>query len=157
MAMIEKFNEQTKNQDSKYHKDVQFEPRDLVQIHLRKAIFPNKRSYKFLPQLDGIFEILEKVDPNAYKVDFLSKYSVSPIFNVLDLRPYFDEEVDVLSLRANSFQAKGVDRDQAPVLHMPEEVQKVCEEVNEVQEILNSLHRVRLRRYPFFQPRLSNI
>jgi len=55
-ARIEKFNEQNKMQADKHRKDIQFKPRDLVWIHLRKERFPSKRRSKLLPRSDGPFE-----------------------------------------------------------------------------------------------------
>ena len=49
------------------------------------------------------FEVLERINDNAYKVDLPGDYGVSATFNVADLQPY--EEDDHLSnLRANSLQ-----------------------------------------------------
>jgi len=36
--------------------------------------------------------VLEKVNDNAYKLDFPVDFEVSPTFNVTDLRPYLGEE-----------------------------------------------------------------
>jgi len=36
----------------------------------------------------GPFEVLEKINDNAYKVDFLGDYGVSTTLNVADLSPY---------------------------------------------------------------------
>jgi len=44
-----------------------------------------------MPRLDGPVEILEKVGPNAHKVDLPDEYGVSATFNVADLSPYFEE------------------------------------------------------------------
>ena len=38
-----------------------------------------------MPRSDGPFEILEKIGPNAYKVDLPGDYGVSATFNVADL------------------------------------------------------------------------
>jgi len=40
------------------------------------------------PQGDGPFQILEKINDNAYKVDLLGEYNVSTTFNVFDLSHY---------------------------------------------------------------------
>jgi len=55
-----------------------------------------------MPRSDGPFEILEKIGPNAYKVDLPSDYGVSATFNVADLSPYHDEDEEILSLWSNS-------------------------------------------------------
>ena len=45
----------------------------------------------FLPNLMQL-GIRAKYGDNAYKVDLLDTYGVSPIFNVGDLRPYYDNK-----------------------------------------------------------------
>jgi len=55
-----------------------------------------------MPRSDGPFEILEKVGPNAYKVDLPGEYGVSASFNVADLSPYFEENEEIPSLMSNS-------------------------------------------------------
>jgi hypothetical protein len=52
------------------------------------------------PQGDGPFQILEKINDNAYKVDLLGEYNVSATFNISDLSP-FDVGED---LRSNPFE-----------------------------------------------------
>jgi len=132
-------NDQNKNQINKHRKDVQFKLGDLVCV--RKGRLPSKKRSKFLTWLDGPFEILEKVNPDAYKVNFLREHGVSATFNVTNLRPYFDEEHELPSLRVNSFQAKGDNGDQEPMSLMSKEAQKLCQEVKIIQEILHNLHR----------------
>jgi len=52
------------------------------------------------------------------------EYGVSATFNVANLRPYFDKEDELLSLRTNSFQAGGDDGDQPQGVLLAEEVIK---------------------------------
>ena len=89
---IAKANERAMQSANKHRKEVHFQPGDLVWIHMRKERFPSKRKSKLMPRSDGPFEILEKVGPNAYKVDLPGDYGVSATFNVSDLSPYFDDE-----------------------------------------------------------------
>jgi hypothetical protein len=85
-----------------------FEPRDWVWPHMIKERFPAKRSSKLLPRGDGPFQVLERINDNAYKLDLPSAYNVSATFNVTDLSP-----LDVGNdLRANPFQEEGNDGDQ---------------------------------------------
>ena len=105
---IEKSNDQDKYHSNKHRKDVHFQPRDLVWIHLRKERFPSKRKSKLMLRSDVPFEILEKIGPNAYKVDLPSKYGLSTTFNFADLSPYYDENEELLSLRSNSNQTGGM-------------------------------------------------
>ena len=90
-ARIEKANEHNKVQANKNRRDVQFKPGDIVWIHLRKKRFPSKRKSKLLPRSYGPFKVLEKINPNAYKIDLPGAYGISATFNVADLSPYFDE------------------------------------------------------------------
>ena len=73
---------------------------------MRKERFPSKRKSKLMPRSDGPFEIIEKVGPNAYKVDLPGDYGVSATFNVADLSLYFEDE-PLPSLRTNSHPPGG--------------------------------------------------
>ena len=110
-ARIEKANEHNKVQGNKSRRDVQFKPGHLAWIHLRKERFPSKRKSKLLPRSDGPFEVLEKNNPNAYKIDLPRAHIVSATFNVADLSPYFDEAEELPSLRTNSSHAREDDGD----------------------------------------------
>nr|XP_027063881.1 uncharacterized protein LOC113690241 [Coffea arabica] len=50
-----------------------FEPGDWVWLHLHKERFPVQRRSKLLPQGDGPFQVLERVNNNAYKLDLLDE------------------------------------------------------------------------------------
>ena len=75
---------------------------------MRKERFPAKRCSKLLPRGDGPFQVLERINDNAYKLYLPGKYDVSVTFNVTNLSP-FDVGED---LRANPFQDEGNDGDQ---------------------------------------------
>ena len=70
-----------------------------------KEIFPTHRLSKLLLRGDGPFQVLERINDNAYKLDLSDEYNVSATFNVIDLSP-FDVGDD---LRTNSFQEEGND------------------------------------------------
>jgi hypothetical protein len=70
---------------------------------MRKERFPAKRRSKLLPRRDGPFQVLERINDNAYKLDLPGEYNVSATFNVTDLSP-FDVGDD---LRANPFSRGG--------------------------------------------------
>ena len=75
-------------------------------VHFRKEIFPSKRKSKLLPRGDGPFQVLERINDNAYIVDLLEDYRVSSRFNINDLSPF-----DVGSnLGTTSLQEGGNDR-----------------------------------------------
>jgi len=79
--------------------------RDWVWVHMCKERFPAHRRTKLHPLGDGPFQILEKINDNAYKVDLPSEYNVSATFNVSDLSPY-DVGDDS---RSNPFEERGND------------------------------------------------
>jgi len=66
---IEKRNRVYAIKDKKGRKHVVFQPDDWVWVHMRKERFPAYRKSKLQPPGDGTFQILERIDDNAYKVD----------------------------------------------------------------------------------------
>ncbi|KAI5663378.1 hypothetical protein M9H77_22701 [Catharanthus roseus] len=63
--------------------------------------FPTQRKSKLDDRGDGPFQILEKINDNAYKVDLLGHYNVSTTFNVSDLSLFDIGDGDS---RTNPFQ-----------------------------------------------------
>ncbi|XP_071916229.1 uncharacterized protein [Coffea arabica] len=75
-----------------------FEPGDWVWIHMRKERFPLQRRNKLQPRGDGPFQVVEKINDNAYKLDLPSEYVVHATFNVADLSPFYaDDEFDLVT------------------------------------------------------------
>ena len=72
---------------------------------MRNERFPEQRRSKLLPRGDGPFQVLARINDNAYKLDLPGEYSVSASLNVFDLSP-FDVGDD---LRANPSQEEGND------------------------------------------------
>jgi len=93
---------------NKEHKHVIFQPGDWVWVHMRKERFPTHRKSKLQPRGDGPFQILERINDNAYKVDLPGEYGLSATFNVYDLT-LFDVSDDS---RSNPFEERGDDADQ---------------------------------------------
>jgi len=81
-------NEKFASQANNGRRRVIFEPGVWVWVHMRKERFPTHRRTKLHPRDDGPFQILEKINDNAYKVDLPGEYNVSATFNVSDLSPY---------------------------------------------------------------------
>jgi len=111
--MHEKVKEQIQQQTEKYVKynnkgkrEIIFEEGDLVWLHLRKDRFSTKRKSKLSSRGDGPFQVLKRVNNNAYKLDLPAEYGVHDIFNVIDLSPFVgpNEEDKALDLRTNPFQ-----------------------------------------------------
>jgi translation initiation factor IF-1 len=89
---IEKMNERYRIAASKGRKKVKLEPGDLVWVHLRIDRFPDLRKSKLIPHAAGPFQILEKINDNAYELELSPEFGVSPTFNISDLKPYLGEE-----------------------------------------------------------------
>ena len=102
---IEKKNEQYATKANKGCRQVLFEPGDWVWVHMRKGRFPACRRSKLHPRGDGPFQVLERVNYNAYKLDLPGEYNISATFNVFDLSP-FDVGDDS---RKNPFEERGND------------------------------------------------
>jgi len=56
-----------------------------------------------MPRADGPFEVLEKINDNAYKINLPGEYGVSCTINVADLSSYFEDD-HLENLRSNSPQ-----------------------------------------------------
>ena len=52
---------------------------------MRKERFPEQRKSKLQPRGNGPFQVLERINDNAYKIDLPGEYNVSSTFNVSDL------------------------------------------------------------------------
>ena len=72
---------------------------------VRKERFSERRKSKLLPRGDGPFQVLERINNNAYKLDLPGEYNVSATFNVSYLSP-FDVGDD---LRTKPLQEEGSD------------------------------------------------
>jgi hypothetical protein len=55
---------------------------------MRKERFPAYRRSKLHPRWDGPFEVLERINNNAYMLDLLGEYNIEATFNVSDLSPF---------------------------------------------------------------------
>jgi hypothetical protein len=116
---IEKKTLQYKTQADKGRKEVVFEPGDWVWLYMRHERFPNQRKSKLSPRGDGPFQVLEKINNNAYKLDLPSEWKISNTFNVVDLSPF---DVGEAILRSESSQEGGNDEDIGSIQADQEEV-----------------------------------
>ena len=66
------------------------------------------RQSKLHPRGNGPFQVLERINDNAYKLDLPGEYNISATFNVSDLSP-FDVGDDS---RTNPFEERGNDENQ---------------------------------------------
>ena len=72
---------------------------------MRKERFLARRQSKLHPRGDGLFQVLERINDNAYKLDLPVEYNINVTFNVSYLSP-FDVGDD---LRTNPFEERGND------------------------------------------------
>jgi hypothetical protein len=107
---IERKNTKYKIIDDKGRKQFDFEPGDLVWLHLRKERFPDLRKSKLMLGADGPFKLLEKINENAYKLDLPVDFRVSPTFNFADLKSYLGED-DEIELGMTQMQEREDDVD----------------------------------------------
>ena len=59
---------------NKGRKKVTFERSDWVWVHFRKEWFPSQRKSKLMPRGDGPFQVLARINDNAYKIDLPGEY-----------------------------------------------------------------------------------
>jgi hypothetical protein len=105
---IKKKNEQYATIANKGHGQVIFEPGDWVWVHMRNEKFPAHRRSKLHPRGDGPFQVFERINDNAYKLDLPGEYNISATFNVSDLS-LFDVGDDSW---LNLFEERGNDENQ---------------------------------------------
>ena len=73
-----------------------------------------------MPRAEGPFEVIEKINDNAYKVDLPGDYEVSATFNVADLSPFIPD-FSPQDLRSKSFQQGEDDGNPSSPDHVHEE------------------------------------
>ena len=118
--MHERVKNQIENQTKVYptkgnrgRKELILNEGDWVWLHLRKDRFPTKRKSKLSPRGDGPFQVLERINNNAYRLDLPEEYGVSTTFNISDLIPFAGgadiEEEELTDLSSNPLQGGGDD------------------------------------------------
>ena len=76
------------DQRNKGRKQFVFKPGDWVWLHLHKERFPIQRKSKLHLRGDGPFQIMARVNNNAYTLDLPGMYNVFITFNVSNLLPF---------------------------------------------------------------------
>jgi len=112
MNKIQQQTEKYRKHNNKGKREVIFEEGDWIWLHLRKDRFPNKRKSKLSPRGDGPFQVLKRINNNAYQINLPEEYGVHTTFNVMDLTPFAgskDEEAEACDLRTNLLQEGGDD------------------------------------------------
>ncbi|KAL4376366.1 hypothetical protein GQ457_02G026780 [Hibiscus cannabinus] len=102
---LERWTRQYETRANKGKKRVTFDVGDWVWVHFRNESFPAQRRSMLLSRGDCPFQIVEKVNDNAYKLDLSREYTMSATFNISDLTPFYDSA----DLRSNPFQEGGDD------------------------------------------------
>ena len=78
-------------------------------MHMRKERFSKQKRLKFMPRKDDPFQIIERINGNAYKVDLPGEYDFSATFNVSNLSLFYVGD----NSRINHFGERGYDVIQA--------------------------------------------
>ena len=102
-TQIAKKNESYAKQANKNKKKLVLEPGDWVWVHMRNERFPKQRKSKLQPRGNKPFQVLERINDNAYKIDIPDEYGVSSSFNVAYLTLFVGGD-DSKHLRENAFQ-----------------------------------------------------
>ncbi|KAI3450233.1 hypothetical protein Pfo_006898 [Paulownia fortunei] len=87
---------------------------------MRKDRFPEHRRSKLLPRGDGPFQVVERINDNAYKLELPGEYGVSASFNVSDLSPFDNNKNKATHSRIQEGElTRGLGRTQDRQLHDP--------------------------------------
>ena len=93
-AHIKKISEASQAKANKNKRGVEYQPGDFVWLHLKKEGFLIERKSKLMARGDGPFKVRAKAGANAYKLQLHRDTAVSSTFNVGDVSPYMEDEVD---------------------------------------------------------------
>jgi len=94
---------------NKRRKALLFDVGDWVWLHFRKDHFPNQRKSKLMPRRDGHFQVLKRINDNAYELNMLDTFLGSHTFNISDLTPF---SVGLQNSWSNSLHLGEYDGDQ---------------------------------------------
>jgi hypothetical protein len=90
---LQSSNQEYKHREDQHRRQLQFKVGDLFLAHLRKERFPRGTYNKMNMKNIGLCNILRKFEENAYEIELPNDVRISPIFNVVDLYPYIDDEL----------------------------------------------------------------
>ena len=86
--------------------------------------FPSCRFSKLLPRGDGPFEVVKRINNNAYQIDLPGEYGVHTTFNVVDLCPFVVDDFDFTN-RIDLGTNKTQEREDNMILHAPQQLDKL--------------------------------
>jgi len=122
LEFVKKLHERVRNQienqikvyaakGNKGRKELVLNKGHWVWLHLRNDRFPTKGKSKL--SRDGPFQVLERINNNAYRLDLPEEYGVSNTFNITDLVSFVDvvdsDDEGSTDLRTNPLQEGGDD------------------------------------------------
>ena len=87
---------------------MEFSAGHLVWAVLSKDRFPLHEYNKLKARKIGPLEVLEKINPNVYRLRLPPDINTSPVFNVKHLVSFANDS-EVAVSRTNLFQASGID------------------------------------------------
>jgi hypothetical protein len=91
---LQSSNQEYKRRENQHRRQLQFEVGDLILAHLRKERFLSGTYNKLKMKKIRPCKVLKKFGVNAYDIELPDGIEISPIFNVSNLYPYKDEEVE---------------------------------------------------------------
>ncbi|KAL4282475.1 hypothetical protein GQ457_16G018630 [Hibiscus cannabinus] len=100
---LERRTQQYTKHVNKGRKRVTFEVGDWIWVHFRKECW-SPTEFQAATTRTCPFQVVERVNENAYKLDLPGEYNVSATFNVSDLTSFHDPS----DLRTNPFQEGGM-------------------------------------------------
>ena len=126
---------------NKRRKALLFDEGDWVWLHLRKDRFPTQRKSKLMPRGDGPFQVLKRINNNAYELDMLDTYLGSHTFNISDLTPF---SVGLQNSWSNFLQLGEYDGDQnqEEIEANNQGQEEVEAQVVDAQEVISPPHRI---------------
>lgn len=68
---------------------------DLVMVYIRKERFPTKTYNKLKMKKIGPCRIKRKFSSTAYEIELPEGIGISPIFDIVDLYPYKEVEIEI--------------------------------------------------------------